>query len=33
MSRTVWPSTYSMTMNGTCTALPVASSCTSSPVS
>ena len=34
MSRTVWPSTYSMTMNGMCIGLPVAGSvCTSSPVS
>ena len=33
MSRTVWPSTYSMTMNGTCAATPVGSVMTSSPVS
>jgi len=33
MSRTVWPSTYSMTMNGTCATAPLGSTETSSPVS
>lgn len=33
MSRTVWPSTYSMTMNGTCETAPEGSVYVSSPVS
>jgi hypothetical protein len=33
MSRTVWPSTYSITMNGTCAIAPPGSVLTSSPVS
>ncbi|BDZ42087.1 hypothetical protein GCM10025865_13860 [Paraoerskovia sediminicola] len=33
MSRTVWPSTYSMTMNGTCVVAPCESVPASSPVS